>query len=240
MGDIFSSIESFLLALSSVMPLEAFVFFGSLVEELVSPIPSTLIMGTAGSVASASNHAIFFLFWLSLVGNLGKILGSIFYYLLGDKLEGVIARKFGKYLGVTHEQIESIGKRFSGHWRDGITLFVFRVLPFVPTTPVSLACGVIRMPMRTFLMATFLGNFIKDFFYLLIGYMGFVAIRDLFHSVMGIKYYVDIAFGIAFVGLLFLLWYHRKKGVWIWEQLRNTLKTKMTNTESSSKPKDGI
>ena len=232
MGDIFSSIESFLRVLSSAVPLEAFVFFGSLIEELVSPIPSTLIMGTAGSVAGASDHTVVFLLWLSLVGNTGKIIGSVFYYVLGDKLENVVVRRFGRYLGVTNEQIESLGKRFSGHWRDGVTLLVLRMLPFMPTTPVSLACGVIRMPMRTFFVATFLGNFIKDFFYLLIGYMGLVAIRDLFHRVAGIKYYVDITLLIAFVVLLFLLWYHRKKGVWLWQWLSSNVKYQMSNIKS--------
>jgi membrane protein DedA with SNARE-associated domain len=220
MSHIFSSIESFFRALSASVPLEVFVFVGSLVEELVSPIPSTLIMGTAGSAASASEYAIIFLFWLSFVGNTGKIIGSIFYYMLGDKLEDVVVRKFGKYLGVTHQQVEGLGKRFSGHWRDGITLFFLRLLPFVPTTPVSLACGIIRMPMKTFAIATFAGNFVKDFLYLLIGYMGFAAVRDLFHRAAEIRYYLDIAILFAFVSLLFLLWYHRKRGVWLWQWCR--------------------
>jgi len=217
MHQIFISIETLFRTLSVSVPIEVFVFVGSLVEELISPIPSTLIMGTAGSIANASEHAVVFLFWLSLVGNMGKIIGSVFYYVLGDKLEDVVVRKFGKYLGVTHRQVEGLGKRFSGHWRDGVTLFSLRLLPFMPTTPVSLACGIIRMPMRTFVVATFTGNFIKDFFYLLIGYMGLAAIRELFHRAAGIRYYVDIAIFFGFVFFLFLLWYHRKKGVWLWQ-----------------------
>jgi membrane protein DedA with SNARE-associated domain len=220
MYHIFSSIESFFRALSTSVPIEVFVFVGSLVEELVSPIPSTLIMGTAGSVANASEYAVVFLFWLSFVGNAGKIIGSVFYYMLGNKLEDVAVRKFGRYFGVTHCQVERLGKRFSGHWRDGITLFFLRLLPFVPTTPVSLACGIIRMPMRTFVVATFVGNFIKDFFYLLIGYMGLAAVRELFHFAVGIKYYVNIAVAAGFVAFLFLLWYHRRKGIWLWQWCR--------------------
>lgn len=217
MGHIFSSVESFFRALSVSVPLEMFVFIGSLIEEIVSPIPSTLIMGTAGSVANASEHAVVFLFWLSLIGNTGKIIGSVFYYVLGDKLEDVVVRKFGKYLGVTHGQVEGLGNRFSGAWRDGITLFFLRLLPFMPTTPVSLACGIIRMPLRTFVVATFAGNFVKDFFYLLIGYMGLAAIRELFHRATEIRYYVDIAILFGFVILIFLLWYHRRKGIWLWQ-----------------------
>lgn len=218
MIDSFSSIESFFLTLSVSVPLEVFVFIGSLIEELVSPIPSTLIMGIAGSVANASEHTVVFLFWLSFVGNGGKIIGSVFYYILGDKLEEVIIHKFGKYLGVTHVQVEALGKRFSGHWRDGITLFFLRLLPFMPTTSVSLACGIIRMPMRTFALATFAGNFVKDFLYLFIGFMGLAVIRDLFHRATEIRYYVDIAIFVGLVVLLFFLWYHRRREIWLWQK----------------------
>lgn len=242
MSHIFLSIESFFRALSISVPLEVFVFVGSLIEELISPIPSTLIMGTAGSIANASEHVVVFLFWLSFVGNVGKIIGSIFYYVLGDKLEDVVVQKFGKYLGVTHRQVESLGKRFSGHWRDGVTLFFLRLLPFMPTTPVSLACGVIRMPMKTFAVATFAGNFVKDFFYLLIGYMGLAAVRELFHRATEIRYYVDIVIFVGFGILLFLLWYHRRRGIWLWQWCQRRCgklfgKHKTKNTKSQTKHK---
>lgn len=210
-------VESWLKALSQAVPLEAFVFIGSFLEEMVSPIPSTLIMGLAGSLAAADAKTLLYLVWLSLIGNVGKIIGSLFYYTLGDKMEDFVVRKIGRFFGVTHEQIEGIGGKFTGHWKDGLLLFSLRLVPFLPTTPISIAAGVIKMSKRTFVSATFLGNFLKDFVYLFLGYTGVVALRNFFHAVIGLKYYTDIAIAVAFIALLFLLWYHRRRGVWFWQ-----------------------
>lgn len=218
---ILTIVESWLRALSQAVPLEAFVFIGSFLEEMISPIPSTLIMGLAGSLAAADAKTLLYLVWLSLIGNVGKIIGSFFYYMLGDKMEDFAVRKIGRFFGVTHEQVEGIGKRFTGHWKDGLLLFSLRLVPFLPTAPISIACGIIKMSKRTFLVATFLGNFLKDFVYLLIGYTGIVALRNFFHAVIGLKYYADIAIAVSFVALLFLLWYHRRRGVWLWQRFRD-------------------
>lgn len=217
MMHVLAIVESWLRALSQAVPLEAFVFVGSFFEEMISPIPSTLIMGLAGSLAAADAKTLVFLVWLSLIGNVGKIIGSFFYYVLGDKAEDFAIRKVGRFFGVTHEQIEGVGRRFTGHWKDGLLLFSLRLVPFLPTTPISIACGIIKMSKRTFLVATFLGNFLKDFVYLLIGYTGIVAIRSFFRGVIELKYYADIAIAVSFVALLFLLWYHRRRGVWLWQ-----------------------
>ena len=217
---ILAIVESWLRALSQAVPLEAFVFIGSFFEEMISPIPSTLIMGLAGSLAAADAKTLMFLVWLSLIGNVGKIIGSFFYYVLGDKAEDFAIRKVGRFFGVTHEQVEGVGRRFTGHWRDGLILFSLRLVPFLPTTPISIACGIIKMSRRTFLIATFLGNFLKDFVYLLIGYTGIVAVRSFFRGVIELKYYADIAVAVSVAILLFLLYYHRKRGVWLWHWCR--------------------
>src|SRR3989338_549785 len=77
------------------------------------------------------------------------------------------------YLSIRHEDIENIGARFVGHhWKDGGILFLLRLLPPFPTTPVSLAAGIIKMDLRVFLAATYAGNFFKDLLYLYAGYAG--------------------------------------------------------------------
>lgn len=234
-------VESWLKALSQAVPLEAFVFIGSFLEEMISPIPSTLIMGLAGSLAAADAKTLFYLVWLSLIGNAGKIIGSLFYYMLGDKAEDFAVKKIGRFFGVTHEQIEGIGRRFTGHWKDGLILFLLRLVPFFPTAPISIAAGVIKMPKRTFVIATFSGNFLKDFVYLFLGYTGIVALRSFFHTMIGLKYYVDIAIAISFAVLLFLLWYHRRRGAWFWQWCRGRCegffekhKTKSTKNQKKS------
>lgn len=207
------TLEHFFKVFSTQVPLEAFVFLGSLAEEVISPIPSTLIMGTAGSLALLDGRSLLFLVWLSLVGNVGKMLGAWLYYVLGDKLEDVLIGKIGKFFGVTHRDIESIGQRFTGHhWKDGGTLFVLRLLPFVPTTPVSLASGIIKLDVRVFLAATYAGNFLKDLGYLYLGYAGLAALHRLWRTLEPYKLVGDVLVAVGIAGFLLFLYIHRGTG----------------------------
>jgi membrane protein DedA with SNARE-associated domain len=227
----FHSIEQAFQVFAHAVPLEIFVSVGSFVEEVVSPIPSTLVMGFAGSVAAARHEPILFLFWLSLLGNFGKIFGAWIYYVVGDKLEDVVVRRYGRYFGVEHAQIESIGKRFTGGWKDSLALFILRLLPFIPTTPVSIACGMIRMRLPEFLSITYVASFVKDIGYLFAGYYGIAALRRFLRHVAELRFHVGILIAAGIVVGLFLLWYHRRKGVWLWERCVMRFRSGMTKNE---------
>jgi membrane protein DedA with SNARE-associated domain len=211
--------ELWLRHLSQIVSLPWFVLIGSFAEEVISPIPSLLVMGTAGTIAFARGMGIGYLLTLSFVGNIGKTAGAWIYYAIGDALEDIFVPRFGKYFGVTHREIEQIGKRFTGGWKDAVALFLLRVLPFLPTTPVSLSCGIIKMRLSEYLAITFVANFIKDFVYLLVGYAGIAAFGRLWHTVNHIKFFFHVAIAAGAIFALFLLWNHRHKGAWLWEQL---------------------
>lgn len=202
------------------MPLLAFVFFGSFLEEVISPIPSALIMGTAGSLALVHGDALWYLLVLALVGNVGKTLGAWFYYFLGDKLEDFFVKKVTRWFGVRHQDLENIGKRFVGHhWKDGGTLFLLRLIPPFPTTPVSITAGIIKMDLRVFLLATYAGNFLKDLVYLYIGYAGLARLHTLWRSLDTVKTAVDIAVVVVIAGFLFILFTKRGSGRVLYRKL---------------------
>lgn len=208
-----SAIEQFVRTYATQVPLEWFVFIGSFFEEVVSPIPSALIMGTAGSLALVDGRSLGYLVLLALIGNLGKTLGSWLYYFIGDKLENILVRPITKYFGVKHKDIESIGKRFTGHhWKDGGLVFLLRIVPFVPALPVSLAAGIIKMDVRVFLVASYIGNFLKDLLYLYVGYAGFAKLHTLWRKIDSVKFGVDILVAIAIVAFLAVLYMHEGRG----------------------------
>ncbi len=209
----FSNLEHFVRYAALHLPLEGFVFIGSFLEEVISPIPSALIMGVAGSVALMRDEALWYLLLLAAVGNIGKTLGAWVYYFVGDKLEDLIIPKATKWFGIRHEDLENIGKRFVGHhWKDGGVLFLLRVLPPFPTTPVSITAGMIKMDIRVFLLATYAGNFFKDLLYLYIGYAGIAKLHTLWRRIDDVKVIVDIAVVIAILALLFVLYTERGRG----------------------------
>lgn len=216
----FSTVEQLVKYYALHMPLEAFVFVGSFLEEVISPIPSALIMGTAGSLALMHKEALWYLLVLVAVGNLGKTLGAWFYYFLGDRLEDLLVKKITRWFGIKHEDLENIGKRFVGHhWKDGGVLFVLRLLPPFPTTPVSITAGIIKMDLRVFLLATYFGNFFKDLLYLYIGYAGLAKLHTLWRSIEHLKGIVSLAVILLIGAVLFILYTERGRGHILYRRL---------------------
>lgn len=209
----FSTVEQLVKYYALHMPLEVFVFVGSFFEEVISPIPSALVMGTAGSLALFHKEALWYLLVLAAIGNLGKTLGAWFYYFIGDKLEDLLVKKMTRWFGIKHEDLQNIGKRFVGHhWKDGGVLFLLRLFPPFPTTPVSITAGIIKMDLRVFLLATYMGNFFKDLIYLYIGYAGLAKLYILWRDVEHLKTPVSIAV-ILFIGMvLFILYTEQGRG----------------------------
>jgi len=209
----FHTIEQFIVHFSAVVPLPLFVFLGSFLEEVISPIPSALVMGTAGTLAMVNGKVFWYLFLLATIGNIGKTSGAFIYYFIGDKLEDVFVKPLSRYFNINHQSIENIGKRFTGHhWKDGGILFLIRLFPPFPTTPVSLACGAIKMDKRVFLLATYAGNFLKDLVYLYIGYVGFASFHSLWHQTNKVKFGVDIFVTVAVISVVAFFFFHNKKG----------------------------
>jgi len=191
-------LELFLFALAPKVPLFLFVIVGSLLEEIVAPIPSPLVMMTAGSLAKAQGQSFLYLALVGLVAAASKTFGNWLFYFFADKAEDILTKKFGKILGFSHQDIENIGKLFNGGKRDDIVLAIIRAIPIMPTTPVSLACGFIKLNKITFLRSSFIGNFIRG---MMFGYIGFSGLAIFQSAVQGI----DKAENVMNIVLLLLL-----------------------------------
>ena len=198
--------------LAYTIPLDGFAFIGSFMEEIIAPIPSPLVMTTAGTLAQTQDHTLFYLFWLALAASAGKTIASWLYYILADKTEDLVLTRCGKFIGVSHNEIESIGKHFNGTWRDDVILLIVRALPIMPTSLVSVVCGFIKLNMRTYIQATFIGYFIRSFIFLYLGYTGIATYGNLSGEFVSIESIVKIVIGTGL--FLFLIWvfYKRAKG----------------------------
>ena len=206
----FHQIEAIVKSYASILPLDIFAFLGSFVEEIIPPIPAPLIMTTAGSLSLAQHHAWLFLLWLAIVGSIGKTIASWIFYVLGDKFEDIVVGKFGKFVGISHQDVESLGKRFNGGWRDSAVLFVLRSIPVFPSVSVSIVCGIIRLNMRRFITVTFFGTIVKNLFYLYAGYGGLRAIGFVMRRIHHASFWFGTVFVIVSLGLIY--WFVRKKG----------------------------
>jgi membrane protein DedA with SNARE-associated domain len=206
-------ITDWLLSTAQVVPLELFAFFGSFVEELLAPIPSPIVMTVTGSIADAQGKPFAYLFVLSVIAALGKTLGAIIIYVVADKAEDILVGKFGKLIGVTHEEVEKLGARFSGGWKDFALLLFLRALPIMSSAVVSICSGIIAVRFSFYVLSTFLGTIIRDFFYLYVGYTGIDALYQLVNGFDSVESMIQSGIALLIgLGILWIAWKRRKDG----------------------------
>lgn len=142
------------------------VFIGSVVEEIIAPIPSTLvIMGTSFIIlkgAIVSPETLFLLFGnIVLPAAIGVTIGSIVIYALAYFLGREFVVRWGKYLGVSWNNIEKAQNRFEESRSDEILLFLVRAFPIIPSIAINVFCGFIRYDLKKFIIITFLGTLVR-------------------------------------------------------------------------------
>lgn len=196
---------------ANMVPLEFFIFLGAMIEEIIAPIPSPIVMTIGGTLARAQGQPLFYLLVLALIGAIGKTLGCYILYIISDKLEDVVVGKFGKFFGLSHKEIESLGKHFNGGPRDDIIIFFARAIPIVPTAPVSIICGVIKVKLRTYLVSSFLGTLFRNMFYLYLGYAGLASYENVMGHFESIEKIVTVTLGLALIVAIGLIWYAKNK-----------------------------
>ena len=200
----FDHIEMTLLSFADRMPLELFVPLASIVEEVLAPIPSPTVMVFAGGVASLQGKGVLTLVLLTLLGALGKLIGALIVYVIADKAEDVVIGKFGRYFNVTPGDIEAFREKLGTGKKAYVTLTLLRALPFVPSSIVSVGSGVIRVPMRIYIVSTFLGTILRDGFYLIAGYVGARSLASVIAYSGELEHVIEIV--IVIVILAFIAW----------------------------------
>ena len=137
------------------------IFLLMVLENVIPPVPSELIMSVAG-IAAGQGKMDFAL--LVLIGTLGCALGNLFWFEIGrrlgyERLEPFV-RRHGRWLTLDWEDVNRLVRFFRrrGHW----VVFAFRFLPF-GRTMVSLPAGMAAMPRWKFFTWTFAGAAIWNF-----------------------------------------------------------------------------
>jgi len=208
----FQHIEEFLLHTAQIVPLELFLFFGSITEEIIAPLPSLLVPTTAGSLAELRDLPISYLLILGLIGAFGKTIGATVVYFIADFFEDILVGRFGKFIGITHEEVERLGKTFHGGKRDILVLFVLRMLPIVPSTPISVGCGVIKLRLSTYIISSFFGSFIRDTFFLYLGYSGLAALSSVSGGIDSAEKVLNIVIALLLISLVGWIYWKRRQG----------------------------
>ncbi len=206
-------IEQFILNLASQIPLELFVILGSIIEDVIAPIPSPLVMTSAGSIALAQQAPWLRIAWIIVLSAAAKTATGVLFYIIADKAEDIILKRFGVFLGVSHKQVESIGKMFNGGWRDEAILLFLRALPIMPTAPVSVIAGFIKIKMGMYIRATFIGSIFRNTFFFIVGYSGLAIFEEMVQSTESIADVIQYSIAAAIVLIFLFVVYKNNKDV---------------------------
>lgn len=204
-------IENFLSYLGGVVSLPVFAFVGSILEEAFAPIPSPLILGAVGTLAYSQDYPLYLLPLLAIIASTGKVVGAIVIYYLSDKLENVATPLLSKFFAFNHKEVESIGEKLGSGWKNYTTLIFLRAVPFLPSFVISIACGVIKMDMKVFIVGTYVGSIIRGLIFIVLGYGGYAFVEDLTNGFSLTEKIFEIVVVVVVLGLLATLYKKRSK-----------------------------
>ena len=149
------------------------VFAGVIIESVIVPIPSPLIIMGAGFVLISSELSFLealvpIALQIVLPGAIASTLGAYIGYAIGYYGGKPLVDQWERFLGFSWRDVEALERRFqSGQVKN--TIFFLRALPIFPLSVISAAAGLLRLPLNQFSVWTFYGTIPRC---LLLAYMG--------------------------------------------------------------------
>ncbi len=149
------------------------VFIGVLIEQIIVPIPSPLIIMGAGALLilptlSIPNALLQILWIIVLPGAIGETLGSYIGYSVSYYGGRALVVRFQRFLDVDWQGMANLEKRFKGK-KEVVSLFLCRAIPVFPISLVSVFAGLLRIPLKPFTIFTLCGAVFRCFF---LGFVG--------------------------------------------------------------------
>lgn len=150
------------------------IFFASILEQIIAPIPSTaVIMGSSFFIMGNSSVSLFSLeklfFYIALPVAFGVTIGALIIYGVVYNIGKPFVDRWGKFLGLSWEEIEKTEEKYSESNSLLLFLFMTWAIPIFPSVVISAFCGFIKFDIKKYIYVTFLGTLVKAFV------LGFVA-----------------------------------------------------------------
>jgi membrane protein DedA with SNARE-associated domain len=149
------------------------VFIGVIIESVIVPIPSPLIIMGAGFLLidaelRFTDALMPILAMIVAPGAIASTLGAYIGYAIGYFGGKPLVEKWKGFLGFSWSDVEAMEQRFRAG-QVNTTIFFLRALPIFPLSVISAGAGLLRLPIRQFSVWTFLGTIPRCLF---LGYLG--------------------------------------------------------------------
>jgi membrane protein DedA with SNARE-associated domain len=184
------------------------LFVATLLAAMGIPTGSELVIAFAGALASGKvtdTHHHLALVWVIVIATVGELVGSMFGYSIGRLGGRPLLERVGKYVLVTHEDLDRAELMFQRHGQS--IAFFGRFIPLVRSF-VGLGAGIAEMSVARFVACTAVASAIWCSAFALIGYeVGGRWSKDL-HDV---SVATDVIIAVVVVGVVALIvqrWRH--------------------------------
>jgi len=194
------------------------VFIASALEEIIVPIPSTLIQTGAGFLFLAGQpvdaHSLWILFSKIVIPSaLGATLGSLMIYGLVYWGGMPFVRRYGRYFLLTPKAVERAKETVLAHKSLIWAFCVVRFIPILPNVFVAAGAGFIRLPIRIYLWTSLAGIAIRATYLALAGWLTGGAFETLVPHGTVFGMFIALALGMFTITLLVgaIIFYVRKR-----------------------------
>jgi len=175
------------------------IFMATVVESFFAPIPSEIVLFTAGYYAN-STGGIVVLITMCAVASFGNYVGTLPFYLLSkygaEKYLPRFLDKWGPYLLISRKDLEKAEKFFER--KGSTTVFLARLIPGVRSL-IAFPAGLSKMNFIRYTLFTLLGSFVWNLILGSVGFWAFDQKEKFFEILDPISYFI---IGIIAVGIV--------------------------------------
>lgn len=152
------------------------VFWGAIIEQLAGVlIPSPLIPMSAGYLLIPKHEAFFKSLFLiiskiSFPYALGASLGASVLFFVAYFGGRTLIKKFGRFFGVSLNEIDKFRRRFTKGWKDELFILVLLTIPVTSISLVSASCALIGISALKFFPLLLAATFLRSIILAVIGW----------------------------------------------------------------------
>lgn len=169
-------------------------------------LPLSVLEGPIVTIVGAffASKGYFNIYIIYLLALIGDMVGDMIYYSLGRYGGEGMVKRFGPRFGLTQEKLANVKAKYFDSKASLWNVITLSKVTHAPSSAILVLCGLLKIPIGTFIVITFINNVFKVLFFLLLGfYFG--------------KYYKTIDTYIAHTWVVFIpiillgiyLWYRK-------------------------------
>lgn len=191
------------------------VLGASFLEEIIFFLPSPVVMISSGFFileGPISPDFFFVLFIMIAVPYaIGVTVASFLFYGALYFLGEIAVQRWGKWFGVSWEDIEKLKIKMRKNNYEKITLFSLRVVPIVPSAVLASICGFIKMRIMTYALISLAGVFVRTAIFASLGWFLGETYRRYAEKIGEVESLIGYVFLFLFISVIIFVFFYTQR-----------------------------